>query len=131
MTQSQAPAVTDSEAPCAPLNLTAEVTFTNVLLSWLPATDLPATDNVGVVAYNVYQDNVNAPIATVPNTSIYVTGLTPLTEYLFGVTAVDAAGNESLLTTRVVTSGVDETPDTTPPTAPGNVGGTVPPTRFW
>ncbi len=118
--QSQAPAVTDSEAPCAPLNLTAEVTFTNVQLSWLPA-----TDNVGVVAYNVYQDTDDAPIATVSNTSYYVSGLTPLTEYLFGVTAVDAAGNESLLTTRVVTSGVDETPDTTPPTAPGNLGGTA------
>lgn len=118
--QSQAPVLADNEAPCAPLNLTAEVTFTNVLLSWLPA-----TDNVGVVAYNVYQDTDDAPIATVSNTALYVTGLTPLTEYLFGVTAVDAAGNESLLTTRVVTSGVDETPDTTPPTAPGNVGGTA------
>ena len=118
--QSLAPVVADNEAPCAPLNLTAEVTFTNVLLSWLPA-----TDNVGVVAYNVYQDNNNAPIATVSNTAFYVTGLTPLTEYVFGVTAVDAVGNESLFTTLEVTTGVDETPDTTPPTAPGNVGGTA------
>jgi hypothetical protein len=35
-----------------------------------------------------------------------------LTDYVFGVSAVDAAGNESLITTLKVTSGLDETPDT-------------------
>ncbi|MBL7782529.1 MAG: T9SS type A sorting domain-containing protein [Saprospiraceae bacterium] len=116
--QSAAPANTDTEAPCAPLNLDATVTFTNVDLSWLPA-----MDNEAVTAYNVYQDG--ALIGTVASTSFYVSGLTPLTDYVFGVTAVDAAGNESLPSTRKVTSGVDETPDTTPPTAPGNLSGTA------
>jgi hypothetical protein len=51
--QNQPPANSDTEAPCAPLNLTATVTFTNVQLAWLPA-----TDNVEVVSYNVYQDGV-------------------------------------------------------------------------
>ena len=116
--QSAAPVLTDTEAPCAPLNLEATVTFTNVDLSWLPA-----MDNEAVVAYNVYQDG--ALIGTVAGTDFYVSGLTPLTDYVFGVSAVDAAGNESLWTTRKVTSGVDETPDTTPPTAPANLAGTA------
>ncbi len=84
---------------------------------------MPATDNVGVTAYNVYQDDVQ--IATVTTTSQIVSDLTPLTEYVFGVSAVDAEGNESLITTRSVTTGTDETPDTTPPTAPANLGGTA------
>jgi len=41
------------------------------------------------------------------------------------VTAVDAAGNESLPTTINATTGPDETPDTTPPTAPGNLSGSA------
>ena len=116
--QSAAPATTDNEAPCAPLNLTASVNFTNVDLNWLPA-----MDNEAVVAYNVYQDGLL--IGTITETNFYVSNLAPLTEYEFGVSAVDAAGNESLWTTRTVTSGVDETPDTTPPTAPGNLSGTA------
>ncbi|MCA0235109.1 MAG: T9SS type A sorting domain-containing protein [Bacteroidetes bacterium] len=116
--QSAAPANTDAEAPCAPLNLQAAVIFNNVELFWLPA-----MDNVAVTAYNVYQDG--ALIGTVTGTLLSVPELTPLTEYEFGVTAVDAAGNESLPTTRKVTTGVDETPDTTPPTAPGNLSGTA------
>jgi chitodextrinase len=116
--QSQPPVNADNEAPGAPLNLTAAVTFTNVQLSWLPA-----TDNVGVAAYNVYQDN--ALIATIPSTALNVSGLTPLTAYVFGVSAVDAAGNESLQTTLKVTSGEDESPDITPPSTPGNLKGTA------
>jgi len=116
--QSQPGTVTDSEAPCAPLNLSANVVFTSVELSWLPA-----MDNTGVSAYNVYQDSIL--IATTPNTAYAISGLTPLTDYVFGVSAVDEAGNESLPTTLKVTSGDDETPDTTPPTAPGNLQGTA------
>ena len=116
--QSQPPAATDTEAPCAPLNLTADVSFTNVQLSWLPA-----MDNVGVASYNVYQDG--ALIANVPQTAFYVQDLAPLTEFLFGVSALDAEGNESQITTRKVTSGDEQTPDVTPPTAPGNLSGTA------
>ncbi len=112
--QSQPPSGGDEEAPCAPLNLTAEVVFNNVGLSWLPA-----TDNIGVTAYNVYLDG--APAATTASTSAYFAGLAPLTEFTFGLTAVDAEGNESLPTTLKVTTGPDETPDVTPPTIPGNL----------
>jgi chitodextrinase len=78
---------------------------------------------VGVVAYNVYQNGVL--IGTTSGTSTSVAGLTPLTAYQFGVAAVDAAGNVSLITTLNVTSGQDQTPDTTPPSVPGNVSGTA------
>ncbi|MFN0213160.1 MAG: LamG-like jellyroll fold domain-containing protein, partial [Saprospiraceae bacterium] len=107
-TQNQAPTNSDTEAPCAPLNLAAGVEFTNVHLSWLPA-----MDNVGVVAYNVYLNGVL--IATTADLHNLVPGLTPLTDYVFGVSAVDAAGNESLISTLKVTSGMDQTPDTEAP----------------
>ena len=116
--QNQAPTNSDTEAPCAPLNLTAGVDFTNIQLNWLPA-----MDNVGVVAYNVYQNGVL--IATTTDLQAYIAGLTPLTDYVFGVSAVDAAGNESLISTLKVTSGLDQTPDTEAPTVPGNIGGTA------
>lgn len=116
--QSQPPVVTDNEAPNAPLNLKGKCP--------LPTCSFPgspATDNVGVVAYNVYQDGAVA--ATTENTNEYISGLTPLTDYVFGVTALDAEGNESLMTTLQVTSGPDEEPDITPPTVPGNLAGTA------
>lgn len=116
--QSTAPLDGDTESPCAPLNLSAEVAFTNVTLSW----DF-AEDNVGVIGYNVYQDG--ALIGTVEELTATITDLASLTDYVFGVSAIDAAGNESLITTLKVTSGQEETPDTTPPTAPGNLRGNV------
>ncbi len=116
--QNTPPASTDTEAPNAPLNLSADVVFTDVQLNWLPA-----TDNVGVTAYNVYQNST--VVATTPATGLAISGLTPLTDYVFGVSAVDAEGNESTITTLKVTSGQDQTPDTTPPTSPGNLAGTA------
>ncbi len=116
--QNQPPANSDTEAPNAPLNLTAVVSFTNVQLLWLPA-----SDNVGVAAYNVYQGGVL--IATTANLQTTVSGLAPLTDFVFGVSAIDAAGNESLITTLKVTSGADQTPDTEAPTVPGNIAGTA------
>ncbi len=116
--QNTPPSGGDTEAPCAPLNLEALVVFTDVHLSWLPA-----MDNVAVVAYNVYQDG--ALIGTTADLHQFISGLAPLTDFVFGVSAIDAAGNESLITTLKVKSGVDQTPDTTPPTAPGNLAGTA------
>jgi len=113
-TQSQGVTGGDDEAPCAPLNLTAGVTFNNVSLDWLPA-----TDNVAVTAYNVYIDGSAA--LTTSQTTAYFPALTPLTQFVFGVTAIDEAGNESLPTTLRVTTGPDESPDVTPPTMPGNL----------
>ncbi len=112
--QSQAPAVTDTESPSAPLNLAASVVFTSVNLNWWAS-----TDNVGVMAYNLYQDGEK--IMTTENTSVDLTGLAPQTLFSFGVSAIDAAGNESLPSTLSVTTGEEETPDVTPPSEPGNL----------
>ena len=109
--QSTAPADTDILAPSAPINLAAVVAFTNVTLSWLPS-----TDNVGVVAYNVFKNNVL--ISSVTSTSILLTGLTATTKFTFGVTAVDAAGNESAMSTLQVTTGQEQARDSIPPTIP-------------
>ena len=104
----------DTQAPSAPLNLAGAVSFTNVTLSWLPS-----TDNVGVVAYNVFRNNVL--ISSTPTNTSLVTGLTANTKFTFGVTAVDAAGNQSAMSTLQVTSGADQTPDTQAPSAPTNL----------
>jgi hypothetical protein len=108
----------DVDAPSTPLDITADVKNTNVQLNWSPS-----EDNVGVVAYNVYQDG--SVVATTSETGHKLVDLSPLTLYSFGVSAVDAAGNESGISTLQVTTGEDETPDTTPPTAPGNLDGTA------
>ena len=111
--QNIAPANTDTQAPSAPLSLSAVVSFTTVTLSWLPS-----TDNVGVVAYNVFRNNVL--ILTTTNTSTPIAGLTATTKFTFGVTAVDAAGNQSAMSTLQVTTGQDPTPDTQAPSVPTN-----------
>lgn len=79
----------DTRPPSAPAGLTAYgVTGTSVKLAWRPS-----TDNVGVVAYDLYLDrtlvrSVTGVTATVPD---LVTG----TAYTFTVRARDAAGNVS------------------------------------
>ncbi len=112
--QSVAPVSTDLTAPTVPLNLSATVSFTNVTLAWLPS-----TDNVGVTGYNVYQND--SLILTTTNTSSLLVGLKANTKYKFGVSAVDAAGNESSTSTIQATTGQDQTPDIIPPTVPGNL----------
>jgi chitodextrinase len=114
--QSKASSGGDEEAPCAPLNLEGFATFNNVDLHWRLA-----KDNIGVVAYNVYTDGVLT--STIPDNAIHYHALTPLTDFVFAVTAVDAAGNESMPSTTKVTTGQDEAPDTSPPTPPGNLKG--------
>ena len=110
--------VADTQAPSAPLNLAGAVSFTNVTLSWLPA-----TDNVGVVGYNVFRNKVL--LFNTTNTSSLITGLIATTKYGFGVTAIDAAGNESVMSTVQVTTGLDPTPDTQAPSVPTNLAAQV------
>lgn len=82
-------AAADTQAPSNPTNLTASnVAETSVTLNWSAS-----TDNVGVVAYDVYQGT--ALLGEVTGTSANVTGLTPATGYSFNVRAKDAAGNIS------------------------------------
>jgi hypothetical protein len=117
-TQSTAPAATDTIRPSAPLDLSAAVSFTTINLAWALS-----TDNVAVTGYNVYLDG--KLIKTVPGLSTALTSLKALTSYVLGVSAIDAAGNESLISTIKATSGQDPSPDKTPPTKPGNLKGNV------
>lgn len=85
----------DTQAPTTPTGLSASnVSTTSADLSWSAS-----TDNVGVTGYNVYQDG--ALIATPTGTSTSVTGLSPETTYSFTVTAEDAAGNVSAVSSAV------------------------------
>ena len=54
-----------------------------------------SSDNVGVVSYNIYLDGVFSTSEVSPNHT--AVGLMAGTSYNFRVSAVDAVGNESLL----------------------------------
>lgn len=99
---------------CAPMNLTAEVEFTDITLSWIPG-----MDDFFVWGYNVYQDG--ELIATTSETQYRVGGLPQLTTFEFAVSALDSTGAESLRTYLKVTSGEDQTPDVAPPSEPANL----------
>lgn len=84
-------AVADTEAPDAPTAVrTADVTETTAKVAWAEA-----SDNVGVVGYNVYVNDTKVNAELVTATEYDLTGLTAATEYSVKVTAVDAAGNVS------------------------------------
>jgi hypothetical protein len=90
----------DTTAPTSPISLSSPSQTTNSInLSWSPS-----TDNVGVVGYRVYQiggsrkNQFTTLLTTTTNTTYTVTGLTKGTSYSFYVTAIDAAGNESVPT---------------------------------
>ena len=79
----------DTQAPTAPTSLVVtDVTTSSVALSWNAS-----TDNIGVVAYDVYQGSNNLGEVTV--TTANVTGLAEGTTYQFTVRAKDEAGNVS------------------------------------
>ena len=85
----------DTQAPTAPTLSSTAQTDTTVDLSWTAA-----TDNVAVTGYKVYKDAVLE--TTLGNVLSYqVTGLTAATAYNFTVTALDAAGNESVVSNTV------------------------------
>ncbi|MBM7770186.1 chitodextrinase [Actinokineospora baliensis] len=107
----------DTTAPTAPGNLRSTgTTPTSITLTWDPA-----TDNVGVTGYQVFEGNT--PIATTTDTTTTITGLTPDTEHTYTVKAKDAAGNASPASTPL-TARTQSTPDTTAPSAPNNLRST-------
>ncbi len=97
---------TDVTAPTPPLNLVATPSETSISLLWEAS-----IDNVGVNGYNVYLGE--ELLGTTTNTSFSVTGLSPASQYTFGVEAFDAAGNKSGTASVIVT-----TTDITAPTPP-------------
>jgi chitodextrinase len=79
----------DTTPPSVPTGLTAvSVTATSAALTWAAS-----TDDVGVVAYDLYNGGTLAGSPT--TTSFTVTGLSPSTSYSFTVRARDAVGNAS------------------------------------
>ncbi len=83
----------DVERPSVPAGLRATPSSTSAIaLSWTAA-----TDNVGVTGYRVYRSGTR--IGETVSPSYVHNGLTPATTYTYTVTAVDAAGNESLPST--------------------------------
>jgi len=79
----------DVEAPSVPSNLLASnTTATETFLTWNAS-----TDNVGVIAYQIF--NGATFYTSTTNTSISLTSLLPNTTYSFTVKALDAAGNTS------------------------------------
>lgn len=88
----------DTQAPTAPTVSSSTKTETTVDLSWTAA-----TDNTAVTGYKVYKDAVLE--STLGNVLSYqVTGLTASTAYNFTVTALNAAGNESVMSNTLVIS---------------------------
>ncbi|MEV4537713.1 DUF4832 domain-containing protein [Asanoa sp. NPDC049518] len=102
----------DCTAPSVPSGLTVSgVTNTSVSLSWSAS-----SDNVGVTGYQVLRNGV--PAGSPSGTSFTDTGRSPGQTYQYQVRAVDAAGNQSALSTTVsgTTSGCSG--DCTAPSAP-------------
>ena len=100
----------DTTPPSAPTLSASGTTATTTNLSWTTA-----TDNVGVVGYDVYQ-GATLIGSTTTATTFAVTGLTALTSYSFTVKAKDGSGNISTASNTVTIT--TSAPDTTPPNAP-------------
>ena len=105
------PPPTDTAPPSAPTGLTANfnATTNQIDLSWTAA-----TDDVAVTGYRIYRDGGPSAINTVNGTTFSDAGLSGTHGY--GVTAIDAAGNESGLSN--IASATVVGGDVTPPTAP-------------
>ena len=85
----------DTTPPSQPTGLTATpISQSQIDLAWNAS-----TDDVGVVGYNVYRDNVL--VTTVGGLVYPDTGLAAATNYLYEVSAVDAAANESIRSSAV------------------------------
>jgi chitodextrinase len=102
--------VVDTIPPTTPTNFTVISNIgTTANLTWTAS-----TDNVAVTGYRVSRDGIN--IATTTNTS-YADKTVSCTYYVYGIRAVDAAGNSSTEKTQTITTaGCPEVPDTVSPT---------------
>ena len=104
---------TDITTPSVPTNLAATaISSSQINLSWTAS-----TDDVGVSGYQIFRNTV--PIASPTTASFSDTGLTPNTQYVYAVSALDAAGHSSSQTAPVTAT----TPgaDITPPSVPVNI----------
>jgi chitodextrinase len=105
-------AAADTTAPSVPTNLSATATSSSqIQLAWSAS-----SDHVGVTGYRVYRNN--ALVGASGGTSHTSSGLAPSTTYVFQVSAVDAAGNESLRSTAVSATTAAASTDGHYPSAP-------------
>jgi glucose/arabinose dehydrogenase len=86
------PCQNDTQPPTAPSNLRGTASGTAITLNWNPS-----TDNVGVVAYDIFRDNtlVGTVAGTPPATTFNDSGLTPNTNYSYYAVARDIQSNIS------------------------------------
>ncbi|GII82907.1 hypothetical protein Ssi03_08970 [Sphaerisporangium siamense] len=91
------------------------VTANSLTLTWGAA-----TDDTGVVAYDILHDAAKLAEAPGNTTSKQLTGLSPATEYRLSVRARDAAGNVSARSTQAVCT-TEPGSDSEPPTAPSGL----------
>lgn len=109
----------DSEPPTSPTNFKASnIRPTAADFSWTAA-----TDNIGVVRYEINRGGNVLKTVDGNTTSATVDNLTPNTSYDISVIAYDAAGNPSQ-PSNVVGVTTPPSDDTTPPSVPGNLRST-------
>jgi len=112
----------DGTAPTAPTSLSASTSGTNITLNWTAA-----TDNVGVVRYNVHRGTTSGFTPTAGNRIAQPTGTTYTDTalapgpYYYKVTAEDAAGYISAASNEATAS----IADTSAPTAPGSLAASI------
>ena len=105
----------DTTAPTAPTGLAGIAnTGSTISVSWNAS-----SDNVAVAGYRIYRNGVNAGTTTDP--SYTVSGLACDTDYIIGVAAFDAAGNQSPSATKITSTAACPAPDTTPPATPSGL----------
>ena len=99
--------IVDTEFPTAVTAIVAsDITNNSITLTWNAS-----TDNIGVIAYQIYQDtNI---VGSVTGTNYTVSSLVANTNYTFEVVAVDAAGNSSENNETIAVTTLDEV--VTPP----------------
>lgn len=106
----------DDVAPSAPSDLSANAAADSsggVDLSWSAA-----TDNVGVVGYDVYRSDTAAPIGSTPSTTFTDDSATADTDYTYSVVARDAVGLTSPATTLMVGPSASAAAPSSPSAAP-------------
>ena len=106
----------DTQAPSTPgAPSCSNIGENDLTLNWGAS-----TDNIGVAAYDIYNDGNKLSEAAGTATSKTIAGLTPNTQYRLSVFARDAAGNVSP-SSALATCTTLPSSDTQPPTAPGNL----------
>lgn len=107
------PPTHDTQAPSAPKLSGSAQSSNTIILSWTAA-----TDNVGVVGYEVFRGTTL--LNTITGTTFSDTGLTAKTLYTYTVKAKDASSNRASSNTITITttSAPSTVPDTTTPSIP-------------